>query len=120
MELKKDEHMTVFANYAMGSVTLGYQMSHINKGARNSVNETADQWGIAWNVNENLSVSYGEREVEFEKNSSNHITEEGEGFAVSYTMGSMKIAGNRNEVDANGGTTGSDDSMTEIAVSFAF
>ena len=115
-----DEHMTVFANYSMGPVTFGYQMSHINKGARNSVNETADMWGIAWNVNENLSVSYGEREVEFEKNSSPHVTEDGEGIAVSYTMGSMKIAGNRNEVTANGGTTGSDDSMTEIAVSFAF
>ena len=70
---------------------------------------TTDMWGIAWNVNENLSVSYGEREVEFEKATSPHVTEDGEGIAVSYTMGSMKIAGNRNEVTANGGTTGSDD-----------
>jgi hypothetical protein len=35
-------------------------------------------------------------------------------------MGSMKIAGNRNEVKDNDGTAASDDSMTEIAVSFAF
>ena len=32
----------------------------------------------------------------------------------------MKIAGNRNEVSNNGGTTGSNDEMTEIALSFAF
>jgi hypothetical protein len=35
-------------------------------------------------------------------------------------MGSMKIAGNRNEVSDNDGTAGSNDEMTEIAVSFAF
>jgi len=67
-----------------------------------------------------LSVSYGEREVDFMKPSAAHVQESGEGVAIAYTMGSMKIAGNRNEVTANGGTTGSNDSMTEIAVSFAF
>jgi len=35
-------------------------------------------------------------------------------------MGSMKIAGNRNEVRDNDGAAGSDDQMTEIALSFAF
>ena len=52
--------------------------------------------------------------------SSAHVTEDGEGIAIAYTMGSMKIAGNRNEVSNNGGTTGSSDEMTEIALSFAF
>jgi hypothetical protein len=118
--VKDDQHMTAFANYTMGSVTFGYQMSEFANGNRGGVDETTDAWGIAWNVNENLSVSYGEREVEFKNPAANNITEEGEGIAVSYTMGSMKIAGNRNEVDANNGSTGSDDSMTEIALSFAF
>ena len=31
------------------------------------------------------------------------VTEEGDGIAVAYTMGSMKIAGNRNEVSDNDG-----------------
>jgi len=35
-------------------------------------------------------------------------------------MGSMKIAGNRNETANNDGTAGTGDEMTEIAVSFAF
>ena len=118
--LEDDSHMTAFANYTMGSVTFGYQMSHFGNGARGGKDENTDMWGIAWNVNENLSVSYGEREVEFDAPSAANVTEDGEGIAVSYTMGSMKIAGNRNEVTANNGSTGSDDSMTEIALSFAF
>ena len=65
-------------------------------------------------------MSYGEREVKFDKASATDVTEKGDGIAIAYTMGSMKIAGNRNEVKNNNGTTGSDDSMTEIALSFAF
>jgi len=42
------------------------------------------------------------------------------GLAVAYTMGSMKIAGNMNEVSNNNGTADSNDEMTEIAISFAF
>ena len=115
-----DVHSTVFANYSMGPVTFGAQLSEVDKGTTGAATQEAQAWGIAFNVNDDLSVSYGEREVEFAKPSAAHVTEDGEGIAVAYTMGSMKIAGNRNEVSANGGTTGSNDSMTEIAVSFAF
>ena len=115
-----DKHWTVFANYAMGPATFGYQISAIQRGANGASGENADAWGLAFNINDNLSVSYGEREVEYDKASATNVTEEGEGIAVAYTMGSMKIAGNRNEVQNNAGTTGNDDSMTEIALSFAF
>jgi outer membrane protein OmpU len=114
------EHWTVFANYSMGPVTLGYQMSGIQSGANGTAGQNVDAYGIAFNINENLSVSYGERDVEFDNPSAANVTEKGEGIAVAYTMGSMKIAGNRNEVRDNDGTAGSDDQMTEIALSFAF
>ena len=115
-----DTHATIFANYSMGPATVGYQKSSIDKGGNGASSETTDAWGIAFNVNENMSISYGEREVEYGVASGDHVTEEGEGIAVAYTMGSMKIAGNRNEVTNNDGTAGSADEMTEIAVSFAF
>jgi outer membrane protein OmpU len=113
-----DEHMTAFVNYSVGPVTLGYQMSEIQKGAKGSANQGVEAWGVAFNVNENLSVSYGERDVDFQTEA--NVTEKGDGIAVAYTMGSMKIAGNMNDVSDNDGTAGSNDSMTEIAVSFAF
>ena len=115
-----DEHATVFANYSFGMVTAGYQMSNYNAGITGGTDEVTDQWGIAININDDLSVSYGEREVEYAKASAAHVTEDGEGIAVAYTMGSMKIAGNRNEVTHNNGTLNSNDEMTEIALSFAF
>ena len=115
-----DEHMTAFVTYAAGPVTIGYQESEITKGDVDANAEYTQAWGIAFAVNENLSVSYGEREVEYGEPSATHVTEDGEGIAVAYTMGSMKIAGNMNEVSDNDGTAGSNDEMTEIAISFAF
>jgi len=115
-----DEHMTVFANYAYGPMTIGAQLSNIDKGATGAVTQAVQAWGVAFNVNENLSVSYGEREVEFQKSGATNVEEKGEGIAIAYTMGSMKIAGNMNEVSDNDGTANSNDEMTEIAVSFAF
>ena len=115
-----DEHFTGFITYSMGPMTIGYQESHIAGGAVGANNETTKAFGVAFNVNENLSVSYGEREVEYAKASAAHVTEDGEGIAIAYTMGSMKIAGNMNEVSDNDGTAASNDEMTEIAISFAF
>ena len=116
----EDEHMTVFANYSFGPVTFGAQLSSIDKAGVASVDQETQAWGLAFNVNENLSVSYGERDVTFENPGAADIDENGEGIAIAYTMGSMKIAGNMNEVKNNDNVTGSSDEMTEIAVSFAF
>jgi hypothetical protein len=115
-----DTHATIFANYSMGPATVGVQMSEIQSGANGTAGERLEAWGLAFNVNDSLSVSYGERDVEYDNPSAANVTEKGDGIAIAYTMGSMKIAGNRNEVKDNDGTTSSDDSMTEIALSFAF
>jgi outer membrane protein OmpU len=115
-----NKHYTGFINYSMGPMTVGYQESQIDNGGKGSTDETTQQWGIAFAVNDDLSVSYGEREVEYSKPVADDVTEQGEGIAIAYTMGSMKIAGNTNEVSNNGGTAGTSDEMTEIALSFAF
>jgi hypothetical protein len=68
----------------------------------------------------NLSISYGEAETEYLHPSATAVTEDVEGIAIAYTMGAMKIAGNRNEGGDMAGVAGANDKMTEIALSFAF
>ena len=114
------EDFTVFAKYAYGPVTVGYQRNHISAGEKGVASQEADIFGIAFNVNDNFAVSYGEKETEFLNSSSVHTTEKVDGFGVSYTMGSMKVAGNRNSGSAMGGVTGTNDQDTEIVLSFAF
>jgi outer membrane protein OmpU len=113
-------HVTGFANYSVGPVTFGAQMSYEHNNTTGTRDEETTAWGLAFNVNENLSISYGERDVVFRGQGSGDVTEKGDGVAVAYTMGSMKIAGNMNDASNMGGSSGTNDSMTEIAVSFAF
>jgi outer membrane protein OmpU len=116
--------MTAFALYNVGMVSLGYQMSVEDNNVSATGTGTGDQestrWGVAFNINENLSISYGEAETEYLHPSATAVTEDVEGIAIAYTMGAMKIAGNRNEGGDMAGVAGANDKMTEIALSFAF
>ena len=116
------EDMAVFATYAMGSVTVGLQRNELTGGATGATEQTADIYSIAFNVNENFAISYGEKNTDFETTGSATVEEEVDGVGFSYTMGSMKIAGNRNEGKNLGGSTGvaAEDVDTEIKLSFAF
>lgn len=114
------EDLTMGAVYAYGPITVGYQRSELTGGAAGATEYTADIYSIAFNVNENLAVSYGEKNTDVESTGSATVEEKVDGVGVSYTMGSMTIAGNRNEGKQLGGTAGASDIDTEIKLSFAF
>ena len=108
---------TVFAKYTAGSITMGAQLTKIDKSAANSdIDRTHLAVSVA--VNENLSVSLGRSNVEFENTTKDD--QESVGLSFSYTMGSMTIVGNQQSEDNTGGTQGTDDSVTEVSVAFAF
>ena len=115
----EDAHYTAFATYTAGGISAGYQMSVVEDNTQGGADEEATGWSIAANVMDGLSVSYGEREIEFMNPSSAHVTEDQEGVALAYTMGSAKITVQQNETSNNGGGTTSDE-MTEIALSLSF
>ena len=115
-----DKHQVVYANYSIGMVTAGYTIAEIQKGVTGSAGEQAKAFGIAVNINDNLSVSYGEREIEHTQASAAHVTEDIEGFAIAYTMGSAKITAQNNETTNNGGTLAANDETTQIALSLSF
>jgi outer membrane protein OmpU len=115
--------------FAYGPVTLGYQRSIEMTGL-----ETAgtvqyyqnDAFGISFNINDDLSISYGEME------STKHVTNNTgnnkfittvDSIQVAYSMGGMSLKLAESSVDdatyANGGT-GSDFDATTIALTLAF
>ena len=116
----EDAHYTGFVTYTAGGISAGYQMSVVEDNTQGGIDEEATGWSIAANVMDGLSVSYGEREIEFMKPSAAHVTEDQEGVALAYTMGSAKLTVQQNETTNNGGTAGTTDEMTEIALSLSF
>jgi outer membrane protein OmpU len=116
-----DEHMTAFVTYTVSGISLGYQVANRQDNTDGGAHEESSGWGVAYNTPvEGLSVSYGEREIEFQKSAAAHITEDQEGMAIAYTMGSAKISLQNNETSNNSGTAGSNDENTEIALSLSF
>ena len=52
-----------------------------------------EAFGIAFAVNDNLSISYNQHDMTYKKNgSSADVTQESTGIAIAYTMGGATIA----------------------------
>jgi outer membrane protein OmpU len=115
-----------FANYTMGPVTAGVTMSESNNARSATANTNAGgrevtAMGIAFAVNESLSISYNQHDMTYKNNGSTaDVDQESTGIAIAYTMGGAKIAIQNNEQDNTGGTSGTNDEITEISLSLAF
>jgi len=116
----EDDHSTYGLKYTMGGITVGYQHSEIDDGSNGGTSDKeTDAFGIAFAVNDNLSISYGYQEVEV---GTGNTDQETTGIAVGYSMGGISIKAQQNEAD-RAVTTGSADQTykrTEILVGFAF
>ena len=113
----ENDMSTVYAKYTAGAVTVGVQLSEIDKTATNG-DIDREAAALSFAVNENLSVSWGISTVEYEDSSK--VDAESTGISASYTMGGMTFGAVANKTDSFGGTSGSDQEFTEVSVSFAF
>ena len=139
---RRDDAMsaTWFANYSFGPVSVGYQKAGLDHGINAAATAAtsaktistaggffeSEMMSIAFNVNENLSVSYGELTETY--NAQSHQTTEianvdmeSDSIQFAYTMGSMSIKGYQTQTDNPGWDANADsDEVTELAVNFAF
>ena len=108
---------TLGGTYTTGAITAGLQLTEVDVSALNGDSDRTHA-AVSFAVNENISVSFGMSTIEFEDTSK--VDQEDSGFAVSYTMGSMTVAAFANASDNVSGTSGTDDSVKEVSVAFAF
>ena len=111
--------VTAAINYTMGAVSVGYQQSSVNNNG-GSTGAEVTAYGIAFNVNENLSLSYSINDNEKMNASAAHVTEESKGYQAAYSMGSASVRIAFNEADNVGGATGAKAENTEISLALAF
>jgi hypothetical protein len=114
------------ATYAIGSVTLGYQESRDNLQATAVGAVTSyysnKAFGVSFNVNDNLSLSYGNHKSDRNLNSGSSVELEAESLQLAYTMGGMSIKVAESTVDNGSYTsgTGKDRDGTTLALTLAF
>ena len=111
------------AKFTMGAATIGVQVNEADSSTANADEEFV-AWSISYAVSEDMSVSLGQSELNYESASTSD--QEATGISASYTMGSMTLAGFVNDVTNQGsaatgaGNTTSNNETFEINLSFAF
>ena len=116
---KELDHTTVGAKYAYGPVTVGYQTNSEEDSDSTASNTDLDTtiYSVAFNVNENLSISYGEHNTEKEGSTAD---QEAESIQASYSMGGMSINIKDSEMTNVANTASTNHDTTEVLVTFAF
>ena len=133
---------TWYANYSFGPVSVGYQTGGLDHGKDTAAtaattaktiaaaggNFEFEKMSIAFNVNENLSLSWGELEETYDAQSNvasgtevADVEMSSTSIQFAYTMGSMSIKGYQTDTDNPGwDSNAKSDEVTELAVNFAF
>jgi len=132
-----DFQAVAYAKYSMGPVSVGYSVSHHDAGlAGTGVAITSaatigtsvgifegEQASIAFNVNDNLSISYTKANDTFNNRDDAiaDVEQQTTAFQVAYSMGAMSIKAYQMDTSKPGYDSDAKDSdITEIAVGLAF
>ena len=116
------------ATYAVGSVTVGYQMSHddfnATSGATTAFYENT-AYGISFQVNDDFTISYANHDSErglVHNGTTAPVELEAESLQLSYTMGGMSVKFAESSVDNASYTAGSaaDWDGRTVALTLAF
>ena len=130
-----------YAKYSFGPVSIGYSESYLENGIDNANAEAAntaktvrtadgifesDTISVAFNINDNLSVSYTETDDTYDAQSDQatnivDVTQSTEAIQVAYSMGAMSIKAYNMETNNPGyDNDAASKSITEIALGLSF
>jgi outer membrane protein OmpU len=116
-----------YVNYTMGPITVGYTMGETSGGAKGHDLHQMAAYGIAFNVNEDLSVSFNNHQVDYLKTpTTNSMTPPADhstdidSINVAYTMGGASIKIQHASQEGSSTSATYEEDATEIALTLAF
>ena len=130
-----------YAKYSVGPVSFGYSESYLDSGLNAAGGDNAataktvrlasgifegEQFSVAFNVNENLSVSYTDSSDSYDEQSKAttdvaDVSMDTKAIQIAYSMGAMSVkAYNMDTKNPGYDNDASDTSITEIALGLAF
>ena len=112
-----DEVVGGWVNYSTGPVSVGYRQSEIQSGTASATGKNVEAYAIAFNVNDNMSVSVATQDVEYDKAgvAATNVTETIDAINASYTMGAASFRATVSEASDS-----SDDEHMEISLVLSF
>jgi len=106
--------------YSTGPVSLGYRYGTFEDGSDNANANEMEAYAIAFNVNDELSVSFATQDKLYDVPSGTDVTETSDAINASYTMGAMTFRGTLGESDGSGGVATATDEHMELSMVLSF
>ena len=107
--------------YTMGPVSAGYRVGESEDGTAGAASHAITAWSLAFNVNDNFAISYGEQENEQNAiGATAAVAEDVTGLSAAYTMGAASVRFNHSESSNDGHVATVDDETTEISLALSF
>jgi outer membrane protein OmpU len=114
-----DESSNTHIIYSAGPISAGYRMGELDKGGTGTDKEM-DAMSIAFNVNDNLSISVGTQDTKYDRNATADTTETVDALSASYTMGATSVRAHFAESSNDGGTATKNAEYMEISLMLSF
>jgi outer membrane protein OmpU len=119
-----DKFSTGFVTYAMGAATIGYQHSYGSGGTVGASDNEVDIYGISYQINENLALSYNQMKNTYGlgnvKDATLSVDEKTTGVGASYTLGSASVRVLASDGKNIGGVDGKKEDHVEVSLMLAF
>ena len=106
--------------YSAGNVSVGYQMVETQDGTAGAAGMNVERYSIAFNVNDEMSVSLAAQDAEYDNPSSTNTTESVTALNASYTSGAASVRATMSESDDTDGVAGSKDEHMELSLVLSF
>jgi len=110
------DYSALYATYAFGSVTVGYQINEAD-GPASSDDIESEGFGVTYAITDDLTVSYNQMEID---QASSADDQETSAIAASFTSGGVTLKGTLHNFDNVGYSSTADGTAYELNVSFAF
>jgi hypothetical protein len=110
--------------FSAGQFSFGYQKKYADQGQTAAATDALfykdDVYGIAYAINDNLSISYNRYESQRHSVTATHNTQDTDAINIGYTVGGMTIGFQDASTDDANYTLNSKDDTRTLGVSVAF
>ena len=106
--------------YSTGPISVGYRWAEFHDGTAAANGTNIDAYAIAFNVSDEMKVSFATQDREYDVPSGTNVTETTDAINAAYTVGAMTVRATFSEATNLLGTTGENDEHLELSLLLAF
>jgi outer membrane protein OmpU len=115
-----DSYQNSHILYSVGMISAGVRRGKADMGAAGVATKNTEAYSVAFNVNDNMSVSLATQDQEYDNTSTADITETVDAINASYTVGAASVRATIANGEKLGGTTAYEADFMELSLILSF